>query len=158
MKKQKIVWIVAILIVSYFFNTTAQDQKQEVRAPLAWQSQTPYLTLEERQEFRKGLVIKEMNTDANGKRQWMDRLTVWDENGFKLEDIEYAVYGQRERVTFEYDTIKGRCIRENVYNDKNKLVRIRKYEYYPNGRKKIQYNYNPDGKLHSTKLFEYSYR
>ncbi|MDR2388464.1 MAG: hypothetical protein LBD89_01580, partial [Tannerellaceae bacterium] len=68
-----------------------------------------------------------------------------------------AVYGLRERVTFEYDD-HGRCIRENVYNDKNKLYRIRKYEYLENGRKKIQYNYNPDGKLYSTKIYEYSYQ
>jgi hypothetical protein len=83
---------------------------------------------------------------------------VWDENGYKLEEIEYAVYGQRERVTFEYDYSTGRCIRENVYNDKNKLYRVRKYEYNDDGRKKIQYNYNPDGKLYSTKVYEYSYK
>jgi antitoxin component YwqK of YwqJK toxin-antitoxin module len=98
-----------------------------------------------------------MNVDAKGKRQWVDHLTVWDENGFKLEEIEYAVYGQKERVTYEYDAA-GICVRENVYNDKNKLVRIRKYDYLPNGRKNKQYNYNPDGKLYSTKAYEYSYK
>ena len=158
MKKQKAAWVIAILIVSYFLNSIAQDNKQEAQIPGAWQSQTPYLTIEEKREFHKSLVVKEINTDAKGKRQWLDRLTVWDENGFKLEDIEYAVYGQKLRVTFEYDKTTGKCIRENEYNDKNKLVRIRKYEYYPNGRKKIQYNYNPDGKLFSTKVFEYSYK
>ncbi len=114
-------------------------------------------TIEEKRMRRRNMVVKEMNTDAKGKRQWMDHLTVWDENGLKLEDIEYAVYGQRERVTFEYDE-NGKCIRENVYNDKNKLYRIRKYEYNDEGKKKIQYNYNPDGKLYSTKIFEYSYK
>jgi len=158
MKKQKIAWVIVVLIVSYLVNGIAQDQKPIPPAPIVWQSQTPYLTLEEKREFHKSLAVKEINTDAKGKRQWMDRQTVWDENGFKLEDIEYAVYGQKERVTFEYDYTTGKCIREKVYNDKNKLVRIRKYEYYPNGRKKIQYNYNPDGKLFSTKIFEYSYK
>ncbi|MDR3269561.1 MAG: hypothetical protein LBT83_10925 [Tannerella sp.] len=108
-------------------------------------------------EKRKNLVVKEINTYANSKKQWLDHLTVWDENGFKVEEIEYAVYGQRERVTFEYDE-DGKCIRENVYNDKNKLYRIRKYEYLPDGRKKVQYNYNPDGKLYSTKIYEYAYK
>jgi len=121
------------------------------------QSQSPHLTPEEKRAFRKNLVIKEMNADSKGNRQWLDHYTVWDENGFKVEEIEYAVYGQSERVTFEYDK-NGKCIRENVYNDKNKLYRIRKYEYFENGRKKKQYNYNPDGKLYSTKIFEYSYK
>lgn len=114
------------------------------------------LTEQEKREMKKNLVVKEMNTDAKGKKQWMDHLTVWNEDGYKIEEIEYAVYGQKERITFEYDST-GKCIRENVYNDKNKLYRIRKFEYNENGRKKIQYNYNPDGKLYSTKIFEYTY-
>ena len=114
-------------------------------------------TDQERRDARKNLVVKEVNADAKGKRQWMDHLTVWNEDGYKIEEIEYASYGQRERVTFEYDS-NWRCIRENVYNDKNKLVRIRKYEYNTDGRKKVQYNYNPDGKLFSTKVFEYTYQ
>ena len=113
-------------------------------------------TTEEKRALRKNLVVKEMNTDAKGKKKWMDHLTVWDEDGFKIEEIEYAVYGQKERITYEYDST-GKCIRENVYNDKNKLYRIRKYEYHENGRKKIQYNYNPDGKLYSIKNFDYSF-
>jgi len=157
MKNLKVVWVINILIVSCFLNSFAQDQKTENQVPIAWQSQTPYLTLEEKREFHKSLVVKEFNTDVKG-RKWLDRMTVWNENGFKLEDIEYAVYGQKIRTTFEYDPETGKCIRENEYNDKNKLVRIRKYEYYPNGRKKVQYNYNPDGKLYSKKVFDYSYK
>jgi hypothetical protein len=120
-------------------------------------AQAPPRTEQEKRDARKNMVVKEVNADAKGKRQWLDHLTVWDENGFKIEEIEYAVYGQRERVTFEYDAV-GKCIRENVYNDKNKLYRIRKYEYNVEGKKKIQYNYNPDGKLYSTKIFEYSFK
>ncbi|MDR1121879.1 MAG: hypothetical protein LBM08_13295 [Dysgonamonadaceae bacterium] len=157
MKKYRITLMVTLLVGIYFVNmSTAQDQKPP--APTLSQAQTPFLTPEEKRAARKNLVVKEMNTDAKGKRRWMDHLTVWDENGYKLEEIEYAVYGQRERLTFEYDYATGRCIRENVYNDKNKLYRIRKYEYNADGRKKIQYNYNPDGKLYSTKVYEYSYK
>ncbi|MDR2039628.1 MAG: hypothetical protein LBQ60_17045 [Bacteroidales bacterium] len=130
-------------------DTSVQLPQREIK--------TSFLTTEEKRDRRKNLVVKEVNTDSKGKRQWLDHLTVWDENGLKLEEIEYAVYGQRERVTFEYDE-NGKCIRENVYNDKDKLYRIRKYEYNEAGRKKIQYNYNPDGKLFSTKIFEYSYK
>lgn len=157
MRKYTVILALTLLIGVYFINSIAQSRQPGDPPPAASQAQTPFLTPEEKREFRKNLVVKEMNADAKGKRQWMDHLTVWDENGFKLEEIEYAVYGQRERVTFEYDET-GICIRENVYNDKNKLYRIRKYEYLPNGRKKIQYNYNPDGKLYSTKVYEYSYK
>ena len=140
-----------LLAVIYAGNNTAQNP------PPAVQSQTPFLTPEEKRELRKNLVVTEWNTDAKGKREWKDHITVWDENGFKIEEIEYAAYGQRERVTFEYDKM-GRCIRENVYNDKNKLIRIRKYEYLENGRKKTQYNYLPNGKLYSTKIYDYSFK
>ncbi|MDR0799896.1 MAG: hypothetical protein LBN18_09080 [Dysgonamonadaceae bacterium] len=157
MKKWIIGSVLFLLISACFIGTIAQNQKPAYTPPTASQSQTPYLTPEEKRELRKNLVVKEWNTDAKGKRKWMDHLTVWDANGFKLEEIEYAAYGQKERVTFEYDEM-GKCIRENVYNDKNKLYRIRKYEYLPNGRKNIQYNYNPDGKLFSTKVFDYSYK
>ena len=157
MKKWINVCILSLLIgCVYFVNSLAQNQKPESPPP-ATQWSTPYLTLEEKRELRKNLVVKEWNTEARGKRKWMDHLTVWDENGLKIEEIEYAIYGQKERTTYEYDET-GKCIRENVYNDKNKLYRIRKYEYLPNGRKKVQYNYNPDGKLYSSKVFEYSYK
>ncbi|MDR0505941.1 MAG: hypothetical protein LBH32_03865 [Dysgonamonadaceae bacterium] len=156
--KQKTIGIIIVLVGMYFINSIAQNQQQTPPQMPVSQSQTPFLTPEEKRESRKNLVVKEMNAEARGKRKWMDHLTVWDENGFKLEEIEYAVYGQKERVTFEYDYSTGRCIRENVYNDRNKLYRIRKYEYNELGRKKIQYNYNPDGKLYSTKIYEYSYK
>ena len=157
MKKTVIISTLLVCMGIGLVGLIAQNNSPASTPPPASQSQTPYLTPEEKRELRKNLVVKEMNSLASGKRKWLDRLTVWDENGYKLEDIEYASYGQKERVTFAYDDM-GKCIRENVYNDKNKLVRIRKYEYLPNGRKKIQYNYNPDGKLYSIKVYEYSYR
>ena len=146
------------LFAGISFVSSFTQVKNTENPPQANQSHTPFLTPEEKRAMRKGLVVKEMNTDASGKKKWLDHLTVWDENGYKVEEIEYAVYGQLERITFEYDYKTGKCIRENVYNDKNKLYRIRKYEYLDNGRKKIQYNYQPNGKLYSTKIFEYSYR
>lgn len=157
MKKNILLTAVFLFAGIIFAGSFSQVKKTET-APYIKQSHTPFLTPEEKRAMRKGLVVKEMNTDASGKKKWLDHLTVWDENGYKMEEIEYAVYGQRERITFEYDYATGRCIRENVYNDKNKLYRIRKYEYHDNGRKKIQYNYLPNGKLFSTKVYEYSYR
>ena len=42
------------------------------------------------------------------------------------------------------------------YNDRNKVYKIRKYEYNDDGTKKKQYNYNPNGKLETVKTFEYT--
>lgn len=105
---------------------------------------------------RKNLTVKEMNTDSKGKFEWMDHLTVYDDQGRKIEEIEYSTYGQVERVTTEYDET-GRVSVEVVYNDRNKAERIRKYEYNTDGTKKKQYNYLPNGKLYSVKVFKYSF-
>jgi len=109
-----------------------------------------------KREKRKNLTVKEWNTDAASRTKWLDHLTVYDSEGRKVEEIEYATYGQVSRVVTEYDE-KGQVSREIVYNEKNKPVRIRKYEYNENGTKHKQYNYLPNGKLYSVKVFEYKF-
>ena len=94
---------------------------------------------------KKNLVVKEWNTAAGSKTRYLDHQTTYNANGKKVEEIEYANYGQKSRVTYEYDD-DGHCI---------KPVRIRKFEYNADGSKKKQYNYLPSGKLESTKVFEY---
>ena len=108
-----------------------------------------------KREKRKNLTVKEWNTDAKSKTRWLDHVTTYDSQGRKVEEIEYATYGQRQRVTFEYDDTTGKVIKEVVYNDRNTVVRIRKYEWNENGTKAKQYNYLPNGKLYSVKVFEY---
>ncbi len=105
---------------------------------------------------RKNLTVKEWNTDTKSKTRWLDHLTVYDEEGRKIEEIEYATYGQRERVTFEYNA-NGKIEKEVVYDDRDKPVRIRKYEYNADGTKKKQFNYFPNGKLATVKVFEYMF-
>ncbi len=105
---------------------------------------------------RKNLTVKEWNTDSKGKSKWLDHLTVYDDQGSKVEEIEYSTYGQRERITISYNSI-GKVEQEVVYNGRNKVVRVRKYEYNENGTKKKQYNYLPNGKLYSIKRFEYTF-
>lgn len=121
---------------------------------LAWADLSPE-TLAKRAK-RKNLTIREWNTDAKAKTRWLDHITTYDSLGRKVEEIEYATYGQVQRVTIEYDA-EGFVSREVVYNDKDKPVRIRKYEYNDNGTKKKQYNYLPNGKLYSVKVFEYAF-
>lgn len=103
---------------------------------------------------RKNLVIKEWNTNARAKTRWMDHYTKYDAEGRKIEEIEYTTYGQKSREVIEYDT-KGFVAKEVIYDDRNKVTRVRKYEYNPDGTRKKQYNYLPNGKLYSIKIFEY---
>ena len=105
---------------------------------------------------RKNMTLKEWNTDAASRTKWLDHMTVYDAEGRKVEEIEYAVYGQVWRVVTEYDD-EGQVSREVEYDGKNKPVRIRKYEYNDNGTKRKQYNYLPNGKLYSVKVFEYTF-
>ncbi len=111
-----------------------------------------------KRENRKGMVLKEWNTAAGDKRAFLDRVTTYDELGRKVEEIEYASYGQKWRVVSEYpanSNITAKVVREIEYNDRNKVVRIRKFEYNEDGSKKCQKNYYPTGKLESVKTFEY---
>ena len=111
-----------------------------------------------KRENRKGMVLKEWNTPAGDKRAFLDRKTTYDEMGRKIEEIEYASYGQKWRVVSEYpdnSDITAKVVREIEYNDRDKVVRIRKYEYDEDGAKVRQLNYYPNGKLESVKTFEY---
>lgn len=112
-------------------------------------------SVSEKKEMRKNMTITEYNTDAKGNNKWMDHKTVYDGNGFKIEEIEYATYGMRERTIFEYDE-NGLCVKEVTFNELNKVDRIRKYIHNADGTKKTQYNYLPSGKLFSTKQYIYS--
>ncbi len=107
-----------------------------------------------KREKRKNLVVKEWNTIHGSKTRFLDRQTTYDEFGRKIEEIEYATYGQRYRITYEYDET-GAVSKEVEYDDRDKPVRIRKYEFNEDGTKRKQYNYLPNGKLYSVKVFEY---
>ena len=114
-------------------------------------------TLIKRQK-RKGLTVKEWNTQAGTKQAFLDHVTTYDSLGRKIEEIEYASYGQKSRVVCEYvDPLDpaSKVLREIEYNDRDKVKRIKKYEYNEDGSKKRQLNYYPNGKLESVKTFEY---
>lgn len=111
-----------------------------------------------KRERKKNLVVKEWNLKAGSQTPFLDNVTTFDEHGRKIEEIEYASYGQKYRIVFEYEGNSTKCSREVEYNDKNKVVSIKKYEYNADGTKAKQYTYNPNGKLKSTKIFERLYR
>lgn len=111
-----------------------------------------------KRERKRNLVVKEWNTKAGSKTPYLDNVVTYDELGRKVEEIEYASYGQKKRTTYEYEGESTRCARQVEYDDKNHAVRIKKFEYNDDGTKRVQYNYRPNGKLESTKTFEYSYK
>ena len=112
----------------------------------------------QKRDNRRGMVLKEWNTAAGDSRAFLDRVTTYDEFGRKIEEIEYASYGQKWRIVFEYppnSDITARVVREIEYNDRDRVVRIRKYEYDEDGNRVRQLNYYPNGRLESIKTFEY---
>lgn len=106
---------------------------------------------------KRNLTVKEWNTNAGSNARYLDHITTYNAKGLKTEEIEYANYGQKSRTTYEYNDV-NQCIKQVVYDSHNKVVRIRKFEYYEDGSKKKQYNYLPNGKLESTKVFEYYFQ
>ena len=104
----------------------------------------------QKRENRRGMILKEWNTTVGAKMPFLDHVTTYDSLGRKIEEIEYAVYGQKSRVVSEYppnSDVTAKVTREIEYNDRDKVVRIRKFEYNPDGSKSRQLNYYPNGKL-----------
>ena len=105
---------------------------------------------------KKNLIIKEWNTDARSGKKVLDHVTTYSPDGQKIEEIEYGSDGQKWRKRYEYAPgAEGKCIKESVYDERNRLNTVKKYEYNEFGRKKTQYNYNAKGKLLTVKVFEY---
>ena len=112
----------------------------------------------QKRENRRGMVLKEWNTAVGARMPFLDHVTTYDSLGRKIEEIEYASYGQKSRVVSEYPAnsdVTAKVLREIEYNDRDKVVRIRKFEYNEDGSKKRQLNYYPNGKLESVKVYEY---
>lgn len=119
----------------------------------AWSQDIPT-----KRERKKNLVIKEWNTRAGSTVPYLDNVVTYDELGRKIEEIEYASYGQKKRTTYSYEGNNTKCTEQVEYNDKNKPVCIKQFEYNEDGTRKLQKNYRPNGKLESIKTFEYTYK
>ena len=112
----------------------------------------------DKRERKKNLVVKEWNTRAGSTTPYLDNIVTYDGLGRKIEEIEYASYGQKKRTTYSYEGNSTKCKEQVEYNDKNKVIRVKHFEYNDDGTRKRQLNYSPSGKLESTKVFEYSYK
>ncbi len=103
---------------------------------------------------KKNLVVKEWNTDARSGKKVLDHVTTYNSDGRKVEEVEYNTDGQKWRKRYEWGE-DGKISKELVYDERNRLVNIKKFEYNAFGRKKLQYTYDAKGKLKSIKDFEY---
>lgn len=103
----------------------------------------------------EGKRIKEIKEwRVEGKKRTLDQVTYYDEKSNKTEEIEYNSVGdQKRKVVYQYN--EGKCIKESHYDKFNKLEKVITFEYLEGGRKKLQSNYFPNGKLSHTKEFEY---
>jgi len=104
----------------------------------------------------KNMTVQEFCTDSKGKYRWMDHQVVYNEKGLKAEETDFSKYGLSQRISYEWDE-NDLCVKEVLFNEHNKVIRVRKYEYNPDGTKKTQYNYLPNGHLFSTKQYQYTY-
>lgn len=108
-------------------------------------------------EVRKNSVVKQWIQSAKGTAApFLDNVATYDSKGRKIEETEYASYGQKERLVYEYEGDSDRCTRIIEYDDKNRVVRIKKIEYNENGTRKAVFTYSPKGQLKATKTYEYS--
>ena len=86
----------------------------------------------------------------------LDHMTKYNAKGDKIEEIEYAAYGQKERITYEYNA-EGRLIKESYFDDRDKLAKYIVPEYDARGVKAKETTFLPNNKVKSVKEFEYIY-
>ena len=103
---------------------------------------------------RSNMTVKEWKVDAATNQKILDHVTIYNEIGKKVEEIEYDLKGQKWRKRYEHGA-NGKVARELVYNHANKLDNIRKYEYDELGRRKTEYIYDAKGRLKRYKMYEY---
>lgn len=109
-------------------------------------------------ESGKRLKVQEWKTTPDGRKKWVDHVEIYDAEGRLVEEAEYSDFGTRLawRSEYAYDE-HGRLTTEYVYNERNKLSKIRKFEYDASGACVRRMNYNANGDLNSYRQFEFIY-
>lgn len=104
----------------------------------------------------KKLTVKEWKTTPDGKNKWVDHIEVYNAAGQLIEEKEYGDYGRSLSWRSEYFyNSKGQLEKEIIYNERNKVSKVRKYEYDSNGRCIRRLNYGANGILNSYRQFEF---
>ena len=131
-----------ILIATAITNLMAQDPQ---RAALA-------------RAKGKQLTVNEWKTTPDGKKKWIDHAEVYNAKGELIEEAEYSDYGTRLAWRSEYQyNERGQLVKELIYNERDKLSKIRTFEYDSNGVCTRRMNYSADGKLNSYRQYQYTF-
>ena len=106
----------------------------------------------------KQLTVNEWKTTPDGKKKWIDHAEVYNAKGELIEEAEYSDYGTRLawRAEYKYNE-RGQLIKELIYNERDKLSKIRTFEYDANGVCTRRMNYSADGKLNSYRQYQYTF-
>lgn len=106
----------------------------------------------------KRMMVKEWKTTPDGKNKWIDHVEIYDAQGHLIEEMEYSDFGRslKWRSVYSYNEA-GRLVEEIVYNERNKVDKVRKFEYDDKGVCTRRLNYNANGMLNSYRQFEYLY-
>lgn len=106
----------------------------------------------------KQLTVNEWKTTPDGKKKWIDHAEVYNAKGELIEEAEYSDYGTRLAWRSEYQYNEcGQLVKELIYNERDKLSKIRTFEYDPNGVCTRRMNYSADGKLNSYRQYQYTF-
>ena len=106
----------------------------------------------------KQLTVNEWKTTPDGKKKWIDHAEVYNAKGELIEEAEYSDYGTRLAWRAEYKhNERGQLIKELIYNERDKLSKVRTYEYDANGVCTRRMNYSADGKLNSYRQYQYTF-
>ena len=99
--------------------------------------------------------ITEYNTDKKLKE--LDHIINFNEEGLKIEEVEYFSDGiVKIKTVFEYDSQK-RCIKTTKYGLKGKVEKVSTFEFDADGNKTNESTFIPAKHLRTEKVFEYSY-
>ena len=106
----------------------------------------------------KHLTVNEWKTTPDGKKKWIDHAEVYNAKGELIEEAEYSDYGTRLAWRSEYQyNERGQLVKELIYNERDKLSKIRTFEYDSNGVCTRRMNYSADGKLNSYRQYQYTF-
>ena len=106
----------------------------------------------------KQLTVNEWKTTPDGKKKWIDHAEVYNAKGERIEEAEYSDYGTRLAWRSEYQyNERGQLVKELIYNERDKLSKIRTFEYDSNGVCTRRMNYSADGKLNSYRQYQYTF-
>ena len=106
----------------------------------------------------KQLTVNEWKTTPDGKKKWIDHAEVYNAKGELIEEAEYSDYGTRLawRAEYQYNE-RGQRIKELIYNERDKISKIRTFEYDASGVCTRRMNYSADGKLNSYRQYQYTF-